>query len=183
MPGLRASRLVVPTVAVVIVLALLWDAIGRHRAHQETVPAGAGALPSGGDTGAAVPGSGPAPGAEAAPARSPADRAAARARIRDGSSGSYLARMVEGADSIVRHWGARGGRPIRVAVVPWTAAGYRDDYAGAVQWAMVRWNGVGLPVQFESTRDSAGADVVVTWVDTLGGEAAGQARMAWIGTG
>jgi predicted Zn-dependent protease len=183
MPRLRASRLVVPTVAVVIVLALLWDAIGRRRAHQEAVPAGAGALPSGGDIGAVVPGSGPAPGAETAPTRGPADRAAVRARMRDESSGSYLVQVVEGADSIVRHWGTRGGRPIRVAVVPWTAAGYREDYAGAVQWAITRWNGVGLPVQFESTRDSAGADVVVTWVDTLSGEAAGQARMAWIGTG
>jgi predicted Zn-dependent protease len=181
MSGLHASRLVVPTVAAVIVLALLWDAIGRRRAHRETAPAGAPAPDSGGATVASA--SGPAPEADAAPGRGPADRAAVRDRISAESSGSYLVQMVAGADSIVRHWGSRGGRPIRVAVVPWTAAGYRDDYAAAVQWAIVRWNGVGLPVQFESTRDSAGADVVVTWVDTLGGEAAGQARMAWIGTG
>jgi predicted Zn-dependent protease len=84
---------------------------------------------------------------------------------------------------VVRHWGFRAGRPILVAVLPWTALGYRDEYAAAVQWAVVRWNGVGLPLQIETTRDSSGADVVVTWVDTLGGEAAGRARIVWNGSG
>ena len=183
MPELRASRLVVPTVSAVILLVLLGDVIWRHRAHRAAAPPAAEVAVSGGLTGAAAPTSGSAPGADTASVRSSAERAAVRARIRDESSGTYLAETVEGADSMVRHWGARGGRPIRVAVVPWTAAGYRDEYAGAVQWAIVRWNGVGLPVQFERTRDSSGADVVVTWVDTLSGEVAGQAQMAWIGAG
>jgi len=108
-----------------------------------------------------------------------ADRAAVRERLRFEAAGSYLAQTVVAGDSLVRHWGVRGGRPIRVAVVPGAAIGYREEYSGAVEWAVVRWNGVGLPVQFETTRDSSGAEVVLTWVDTLGGEAAGQARVAW----
>jgi predicted Zn-dependent protease len=179
----RASRFLVPVLAAVIVLLLLGDALGRRRAHVATerppVPA-----PGFGDTpGRIAPGPGQVPGANARPQLATADPAAVRERLRREAAGSYLVQTVEAGDSVVRHWGARGGRPIRVAVVPWTAAGYRDEYAGAVQWAVVRWNGVGLPVHLETTRDSSGADVVVTWVDTLSGEAAGQARIAWNGSG
>jgi predicted Zn-dependent protease len=126
-----------------------------------------------------VSGAGKVSGVNAGSQVSAAERAAVRERLRSETAGSYMAQTVEAADSVVHHWGARGGRPIRVAVVPWTAAGYREEYAGAVEWALVRWNGVGLPVSLVTTRDSSGADVVLTWVDTLGGEAAGQARVVW----
>jgi hypothetical protein len=179
----RASRFVVPSLAVVIGLVLLGDALWRHRAQPETARSTARTTALADAGGATAPPPGQTPGTDAAWRRDSAQRALVRGRLRDEASGTYLVPTVEAADSVVRHWGARGGRPIRVAVVPWTATGYRDEYAEAVQWAVVRWNGVGLPVQLETTRDSSGADVIVTWVDTLSGEAAGQARMAWIGTG
>ena len=183
MPERRASRFLVPVLAGAIVLVLLADAVGRRRTHTATERAAASA-PGRGDIAEQVtPGPGKAPEASARSQQVRADRASVRERLRFDAAGSYLVQTVEAADSVVRHWGARGGRPIRVAVVPWTATGYRDEYAGAVQWAVVRWNGVGLPVHLETTRDSSGADVVVTWVDTLSGEAAGEARIAWNGSG
>jgi predicted Zn-dependent protease len=183
------SRLLVPALGVVIVLVLAADALRRRvepPAATRTSAAERAAEDSNRRANAAARaarGPGAPTGMSAGSPAAEADRAAVRERLRSESAGSYLAQMVEAADSVVRHWGARHGRPIRLAVVPWTAIGYRDEYAGAVQWAVVRWNGAGLPVRFETTRDSSGADVVATWVDTLGGEAAGEARIVWNGPG
>lgn len=183
MPARRVSRFLVPVLAAVIVLVLLGDALWRRRTHAVTEPQPVSA-PGSGDTAERVaPGPGKVSGAIARSQPATADRAAVRDRLGFEAAGSYLVLMVEAGDSVIRHWGTRGGRPIRVAVVPWTATGYRDEYAGAVQWAVVRWNGVGLPVHLETTRDSSGADVIVTWVDTLSGEAAGQARVLWNASG
>jgi predicted Zn-dependent protease len=175
----RVPRVLVLVLAAVIVLVLLGDALWRRRTpavagHQ---PVSARASQAAADPAASGPGKAMEANAGSRPAT--ADRAAVRERLRFEAAGSYLAQTVVAGDSVVRHWGVRGGRPIRVAVVPGAAIGYREEYSGAVEWAVVRWNGVGLPVQFETTRDSSGAEVVLTWVDTLGGEAAGQARVAW----
>jgi predicted Zn-dependent protease len=185
----RAFRLIVPALGVAIALALLADGLQRHRAPagalRPPVPARAPESPGrpGGTGGSSEPAAASLSRANAESQPSAGDRAAVRERLRSGAEGTYLAQTVEAADSVVRHWGARRGRAIRIAVRSWTAAGYREEYAGSVEWAVVRWNGVGLPVQLESTRDSVGADVVLTWVDTLGGEAAGQARVTWTGPG
>jgi hypothetical protein len=163
----------------VIVLVFLGDALWRRRTHAATERPPV-SVPGSGDTARRLAlDTGPVPESNASSQRATADRAAVRERLRFETAGSYLVQTVVAGDSVVRHWGVRGGRPIRVAVVPGTAIGYREEYSGAVEWAVVRWNGVGLPVQFETTRDSSGAEVVLTWVDTLGGEAAGQARVAW----
>jgi len=183
MPEYRAPRLLVPVLAAVIVLVLLADVLWRHRTHAVTDRPQASASGSRDTAEQVAPGPGKVSGAIARSQPATTDRAAVRERLRFDAAGSYLAQTVEAGDSVIRHWGARGGRPIRVAVVPWAATGYRDEFAGAVQWAVVRWNGVGLPVHLETTRDPSGADVVVTWVDTLSGETAGQARIVWNGSG
>lgn len=183
MPERRTSRFLVPALVGAIVLVLLGDAVGRRRTQAATERAAVSA-PGHGDIAEQVaPGPGKGPGVSARSQQARADRSAVRERLRFEAAGSYLVQTVEAGDSLIRHWGARGGRPIRVAVVPWTATGYRDEYAGAVQWAVVRWNGVGLPVHLETSRDSSGADVVVSWVDTMGGAVAGQARIVWNGSG
>jgi len=179
----RASRFLVPVLAAVILLVFLGDALWRRRTHVATERQPVSAQGSGDITEQVAPGPGKVLGANARSRPAMADRAAVRERLRSEAVGSYLVQTVEAGDSVVRHWGARGGRPIRIAVVPWTATGYREEYAGAVEWAVVRWNGVGLPVQLETTRDSSGAEVVLTWVDSLGSEAAGQARNTWNGSG
>jgi predicted Zn-dependent protease len=177
----RVSRFLGPALAAVIALVLLGDALARRRTHAATEPPPVSAS---GDTAEQIaPGPGQVTGTNATPQFATAGRTAVRERLRLEAAGSYLVQTVEEGDSVVRHWGPRGGRPLRIAVIPWTATGYRDEYAGAVQWAVVRWNGVGLPVQLETTRDSSGADVVLNWVDTLSGETAGQAHIVWSGSG
>lgn len=179
----NASSVLVPVLAVVIGLVLLGDAVWRRRAPADPGPKRVSAQGTGDTNRQVSPGIGQAPDANTASQGKAADRAAIRERVRSEAAGSYMVQTVDAGDSVVRHWGVRGGRPIRVAVVPGTATGFREEYAGAVQWAVARWNGVGLPVQLETTRDSSGAEVVLTWVDALGGEAAGQARVTWTGTG
>ena len=175
----RAPRFLVPVLAVVIVLVLVGDGLWRRRTHPEARRPPASAPESGNAADPVAPDSGTASGTDDTSQAAVTARAVIRERLRVDAAGSYLVPTVEAGDSVVRHWGARGGRPIRIVVVPGTAPGYHEEYAGAVEWAVVRWNGVGLPAQLETTRDSSGADVVLTWVDTLGGEAAGQARVVW----
>jgi predicted Zn-dependent protease len=175
----HVSRALVPALVAVIVLVFLGDAYWRRRSPAVTEHRRALAPASRGTAEPVASGRGGALDTNAGAQAATAARAAVRERLRFEVTGSYLVQTVVAGDSTVRHWGARSGRPIRIAVVPGTATGYREEYAGAVAWAVARWNGVGLPVQLETTRDSSGAEVVLTWVDTLGGEAAGQARVAW----
>jgi hypothetical protein len=112
-----------------------------------------------------------------------AARQAVRERLRQEGAGTYLPEMLAENDSVLRRWPARAGRTLRVAAVRLGAEGYVDSFAGAVSWAVTRWIGVGLPVRLETGADSAGADIVVAWVDSLGAGRLGRAEVTWDGKG
>ncbi|MGD0483464.1 MAG: matrixin family metalloprotease [Gemmatimonadales bacterium] len=148
-----------------------------------------GAWPRGRSPGA--PEAGPAPEAAGGrrpasvptPQRGAAERAALRERIAAVAAESYLAETVAGSDSTVRRWGVRGARSLTVAVVRSDAPGFQGEFVDAAGWAMAEWNQVGLPVRFEALADSAHADVVVSWADTIDAEREGRADVTWNGAG
>jgi hypothetical protein len=123
------------------------------------------------------------PATDSTPLRSAAQRAALRGRIAAEGAESYLAETVAGSDSTVRRWAVRGARSLTVAIVRSDAPGFQGEFVDAVGWAMAEWNQVALPVRFEALADSAHADVVVSWADTIDAERAGRADMTWNGAG
>jgi len=113
----------------------------------------------------------------------PAAREAVLGRIRGAAGETYLAETLALNDSALHRWPSGLGRPIRVAVVlsPGSRAG--GEHFSTVNWAVARWNDLGLPVRLEPGADSARADIVVIWVDSLQGEGAGRADVGWNGRG
>jgi hypothetical protein len=179
----RRTGYVIPLLAAVLLLLVVGDQLWRLRPRSAppATPAGIGrptAAPATdlGEVPAGRPPVSPLAGGGAA-------RQAVRERLRQEGAGTYLPEMLAENDSILRRWPARAGRTLRVAVVRLGAEGYVENFAGAVSWAVTRWNGVGLPVQLETGADSAGADIVVAWVDSLGADRLGRAEVTRDGKG
>jgi len=179
----RRTGYVIPLLAAVLLILVVGDQLWRLRPRSvpPAAPAGIGRplAASASDLGN-VPASRPPVSPSAGGA---AVRQAVRERVRQEGSGTYLTEMLAENDSILRRWPARAGRTLRVAVVRLGAEGYVENFAGAVSWAVTRWNGVGLPVQLETGADSAEADIVVTWVDSLGADRLGRAEVTRDGKG
>jgi len=170
MAARRPSVIVLLSAALVVLVVA--DAV-RHRL--DVRPA---AAPVAGESGVTVRAAHLAP--DTAAARE-ARWEAVRARMESEGAGTYLAAMLEG-DSMLRRWpDDRLGRPLRVAVVP-GGAGYRDEFAGTVAWALARWNGA-LPVQLEAGTDSATAQILVLWTDRLDSGRTGRTEITWDGGG
>lgn len=72
---------------------------------------------------------------------------------------------------------------LRVAVVLAAGSLAGGEHITAVNWALARWNDLGLPVRLEPGGDSTGADIVVRWVDTLQQGGMGRADVTWNGRG
>ncbi len=89
---------------------------------------------------------------------------------------TYLDSLLVGADSTVRRWGDRDGRPISIAIL-------LPDQPGAARLsarilaAARQWEALGLGVRFAETRDTASADVIVRWIDRFEQDRTGQADM------
>jgi hypothetical protein len=166
-----------------LLLLVVGDRLWRLRSRSApSSPSAAIALPSEApatDLGSVTAGQPPA----APMAGGAAARQAVRERLLREAAGTYLPEMLAENDSALRRWPARAGRTLRVAVVRMGARDYVEDFAGAVHWAVTRWNGVGLPVQLETGADSASADIVVAWVDSLGANRLGRAEVTRDGTG
>jgi hypothetical protein len=97
---------------------------------------------------------------------------------------SYLPAMLAESDSLLRRWTERTADPLRVFFQEGRVAGYSPDLREASRAAFVRWERVGgIPVKFVFVGDSAGADVVVRWIDRFPLRRAGQADIRWNGTG
>ena len=58
-------------------------------------------------------------------------------------------------------------------------AGFREDYIANVAWAVGRWNAALLPVQLDMGSDTAGADIVLTWMAGLDSNRTGRAEITW----
>lgn len=115
-----------------------------------------------------------------------ADRGARRGdvlrRLEQSAASTYLVAMLPQVDSAIRRWpDERVRRPLRVAALDGSGVdGYRDEFAVTVSWSLARWNGAGLPVQLEFRgRDTARADIVVSWVAKLDSGRTGKADVTW----
>lgn len=109
-------------------------------------------------------------------------RLAALSQIADPST--YLAGTLAETDSVLRRWGDRNGRPLRVYFRPDTPEGYTPEHGRAAQDAFARWTRVGgIPVQFTMVRTPDDAEVTVKWIRAFPVRRAGQADLVWRGDG
>ncbi len=110
-------------------------------------------------------------------------RAMVRRRIAD--SDTYLPAMLAEGDSVLKRWPERVADPITVYLGAGAARGYTPRFGRAVADALSRWQrGSGIPVAFQSVRDSGAAEVVVLWIERFtDAERTGQAHVVWSGGG
>jgi predicted Zn-dependent protease len=102
-----------------------------------------------------------------------------RRRLAAGSAGTYIGEMLAERDSSLARWPDRADNPLAVWVQPASdVVGWRDTYVGAVQHAFHEWDALHLPVRFTMTRDSAAADVHVTFVDHFDEPISGRTKWA-----
>jgi hypothetical protein len=89
-----------------------------------------------------------------------------RRRLREGSAGTYIDELLLERDSALARWHDRREHPLRVWVQPAsTVPDFDPGSPAVVQAAFEEWNTTGIPVPFTFVRDSAKADVHVTWID------------------
>lgn len=102
-------------------------------------------------------------------------------RLRESGRGTYLPDMLAQVDSAIRRWpDSRIRLPLKVAIVRGGVRDFREEFAGAVSWAVSRWNGAQLPVQLDFRgSDTAGADIAVEWVPALDSGRTGRAVVTW----
>ncbi len=94
------------------------------------------------------------------------DRQAVRALLRERSPGTYIGAQL-GADSLLLRWTNGPDEPIRVWIpATSTVAGWHQYHARYAREAFVRWERE-IPVRFDYVADSAAADILVTWVESL----------------
>jgi predicted Zn-dependent protease len=111
-----------------------------------------------------------------------ARRADVRRRVSESAGSTYLGAMLAQVDSAIRRWpDDRARRPLRVALGGGPGVdGYREAFAGAVSWAVARWNGAMLPVQLDYRgADTTEADIVIAWVPVLDSGRTGKADVTW----
>lgn len=106
-------------------------------------------------------------------------RLAVRQRLSRAAGLTYLDSLIISTDSVVRRWPDRGSTPLRVAIVEGGPADYQPRMAGYVREALVRWEGAGAGVRFATIADTAGAEIVVRWIDHFDFDRAGQTDLTW----
>jgi predicted Zn-dependent protease len=106
------------------------------------------------------------PRARAAAHSGPTSAAGVRARLAARSSGTYIGDLLADHDSSLARWPNRSAdQPLRVWVQPSEIPAWQPEFADEVREAFRDWQALGIPLRFAFTRDSAAADVHVTWVD------------------
>lgn len=173
---LRALTLV----TFLLVAAVLGDLIGRAweglrpRATRHEAPLTAAPLHS------TLSGRAPAP----LPARSEdtlseAVRADARQSLSAAAGTVYFDTLFTETDSTVRRWPDSAYGSLTVAIMGNGPSGWRPEMTGFVRAAMQEWQGVVPGLRFVELLDSAGSDIEVHWVPSLGGNRTGQADLLW----
>jgi predicted Zn-dependent protease len=101
------------------------------------------------------------------PPRTPADeRAAVRRQLASKGRGTYIGEILASRDSSLARWHSRPDEPLLVWVQDSSdIEGFDANYTAEVQRAFKEWDALQLPVRFSFTRDSADADIHVTFVD------------------
>jgi Matrixin len=114
--------------------------------------------------------------------RRPADRLArlaARQQLTLEGRLTYLDSLIISTDSVVRRWPDRQGVPLRVSALQEEPAGYAPRMLGFVREALNLWEGTGMGVHFVMLPDTAGADIIVHWIDHFDFDRAGQTDLTW----
>ena len=120
--------------------------------------------------------------AEPSGSRPPGDRLArlaARQQLSREGTLTYLDSLIISTDSVVRRWPDRRGVPLRVSAVEGGPPGYQPRMFGFVREALGLWEGTGMGVHFAIVPDTAGADIVVRWIDHFDFDRAGQTDLTW----
>jgi matrixin len=97
-----------------------------------------------------------------APVRNDVD---VRRRLSDGARSTYILDMLAAQDSVLYRW-PETDRALRVWIQ--SEPHIRDWWIGYVQSArdvFLEWETAGVPIRFEFPADSAGADIIVRWID------------------
>ncbi|PYP71632.1 MAG: hypothetical protein DMD41_11785 [Gemmatimonadetes bacterium] len=183
-----SSRLIA-AVAVVIVLAVAWDALTTHRRLPAVRgPAVAAPAPAADTT---HPPARPQPTATASQgtstdsSRGPSyleqlARSETRRRVRASAGATYLNEIVaESQDSALHRWNNRSADPVRVYIPSGTVANFRPEFRDAIRTAFRQWEQVGVPVSFDVNADSSRAEVTVHWKIQFDIDRTGQTDLEW----
>jgi hypothetical protein len=92
---------------------------------------------------------------------------------------SYLGRMFGETDSLLRRWDPAKTEGIRVAYVISDLPGWTPAHQNSVRAAFAAWEQVGPPIHFTEVFDTAGADIIVRWIEKFDIDRAGQADLTW----
>jgi hypothetical protein len=138
---------------------------GSVRVHATTEEGSVGAMRPDAGKGSAsarpLPATAPSPEMEPAP-----DRMRVRSRLADGSTGTYMSEVLQVRDSSLARWPDRRNQPLRVWVQDWNELPhFQTSFVPLVQAAFDDWASTGIPLRFTFVRDSASAEIHVTWVD------------------
>jgi hypothetical protein len=98
-----------------------------------------------------------------APVRNAAD---IRRRIADGAQRTYILDMLAMQDSMLYRWPDSRDEGLHIWIQ--SDPHVRDWWIGYVQSArdvLLEWQTAGVPLRFQFPTDSAGADIVVRWID------------------
>ncbi len=91
-----------------------------------------------------------------------------RRRLSMGEEGTYIGALLRARDSVVTRWPDRRATPLRVWVGDGGALHAWDTaFPSVVRDAFDEWSQSGIPVRFTYVRDSASADVHVSFVPQL----------------
>lgn len=79
--------------------------------------------------------------------------------------GTYLPELLRARGGWNYRWPDRMADPMRVWVQTAAGPNWDDAYPALVREGFAAWEGLGLPLLFTVVRDSARAEVLVTWVE------------------
>ena len=159
-PPRRSVRRHASAVALLVALVPLGASVRPARARREIASEGAVGRP------------------RARVASEPVRQTIRRALVEHGV-GTYIGEMLAGRDSALARWPDRHGRPLQVWVQSASPVDEWDlAYVREVRDAFREWDALELPVRFDFTRDSARADVHVTFIDHFDEPISG--RTKWV---
>jgi YD repeat-containing protein len=106
-------------------------------------------------------------------------RVAVRQQISREAGRTYLDSLMISTDSVVRRWPDRGGVPLNVSLVEGGPSDYHPRMGRLFLDALGGWENLGIGVRFDVVRDTAGAEIVVHWINNFALDRAGQTDLTW----
>jgi hypothetical protein len=106
-------------------------------------------------------------------------RLAVRQQISREAGRTYLDSLMITADSVVRRWPDRGGVPLKVSLLEGGPSDYHPRMSRLFLDALNGWENLGIGVRFDVVQDTAGAEIVVRWINNFDLDRAGQTDLTW----